>query len=461
MVDRSLNDEASLVAEDLGAVETVGFEEFFAAEHARLYSALCAVTGNRQEAEEIMQEAFLKLWERWERVSGLDDPVGYLYRTAMNVFRQRLRRAKVAMRKAVRSAEHEDAYEEIDTREVVIQGLRALQPRQRAAVVLTSLRGFSSEEAAEMLGMSPGAVRMLATRGRASMRKAVEPVTTAPDILERTFPAPPDAFDRLVRRRAKRERTRKIADGALALILVVLLVAALAGALALRRQRPEPLNGPITPSNVSQLGLVWSSPPSDRSIGAAPLAVDDHVFVIDMDDRLRVYPRSCGADVCSPLWSTRLGPSTEWGWVDRSARATACTCRPPRAHRRLSDHLRVGGDLRPGVDRPARRGFLQCLPGRCRRGRVRGGEPVERRGDRRLLGVVPVGAATLRATVDRLGSGWVHRLAAGGRERRRLRGLDDGRPVRVPDLVRARPAADAGPFGPRHRPLRTMPPGAR
>ena len=169
------NEEASLVAEDLGTVETVGFEEFFASEHARLFSALCAVTGNRQEAEEIMQEAFLKLWERWDRVSGLDDPVGYLYRTAMNVFRQRLRRARVAMRKVVGWTEREDAYALVDSREVVIQGLRALQPRQRAAVVLTSLRGFSSEEAAEMLGMSPGAVRMLATRGRASMRKAVTP----------------------------------------------------------------------------------------------------------------------------------------------------------------------------------------------------------------------------------------------------------------------------------------------
>ena len=79
------------------------------------------------------------------------------------------------MRKAVGWTEREDAYALVDSREVVIQGLRALQPRQRAAVVLTSLRGFSSEEAAEMLGMSPGAVRMLATRGRASMRKAVTP----------------------------------------------------------------------------------------------------------------------------------------------------------------------------------------------------------------------------------------------------------------------------------------------
>jgi len=174
-VDLSLNDQVPLVAGEVSRAEPVPFEGFFAEEHARLFAALTAVTGNRQEAEEIMQEAFLRLWERWERVSGLDDPVGYLYRTAMNVFRQRLRRAKVALRRTARLLDRSDAYEAVDAREVVIQGLRSLAPRQRAAVVLTSLYGFRSAEVAEMLGLSPAAARMLATRGRASMRKAVEP----------------------------------------------------------------------------------------------------------------------------------------------------------------------------------------------------------------------------------------------------------------------------------------------
>jgi DNA-directed RNA polymerase specialized sigma24 family protein len=78
------------------AAETISFGEFFEEHHRRLFSALCAATANRQEAEEVMQEAFLKLWERWDRVSGLEDPVGYLYRTAMNVFRKRLCRARGA-----------------------------------------------------------------------------------------------------------------------------------------------------------------------------------------------------------------------------------------------------------------------------------------------------------------------------------------------------------------------------
>jgi len=156
------------------AVPALAFEGFFADQHARLFAALCATTGNRQEAEELMQEAFLKLWERWDRVSGLDDPVGYLYRTAMNLFRKRLRRAKVAMRKAVGLIETADAFDAVDARETVIQGLRELSPAQRAAVVLTNLRGFSSEEAADMLGMNAATVRALASRGRSRMRKAVE-----------------------------------------------------------------------------------------------------------------------------------------------------------------------------------------------------------------------------------------------------------------------------------------------
>jgi DNA-directed RNA polymerase specialized sigma24 family protein len=43
------------------------------------------MTRNGHEAEEVMQDPFLRLWERWSRVRDEPDPVGYLYRTAMNV----------------------------------------------------------------------------------------------------------------------------------------------------------------------------------------------------------------------------------------------------------------------------------------------------------------------------------------------------------------------------------------
>ena len=67
------------------------FEEFVLAEHQRLYRALCLITRDRVEAEDIQQEALLRVWERWDRVRNLEDPTGYLYRTAFNLFRRRMR----------------------------------------------------------------------------------------------------------------------------------------------------------------------------------------------------------------------------------------------------------------------------------------------------------------------------------------------------------------------------------
>jgi RNA polymerase sigma-70 factor (ECF subfamily) len=54
------------------------------------------VTRNRFEAEELTQEAFVRLLERWDRVSVMDDPRAYLFRTAMNAFRTSYGRALLA-----------------------------------------------------------------------------------------------------------------------------------------------------------------------------------------------------------------------------------------------------------------------------------------------------------------------------------------------------------------------------
>ena len=63
------------------------FAAFFAEEHAGLFKALYFVTGNRADAAELMQDAFLKLRERWDRIDRIDDPTGYLFRVALNGFR--------------------------------------------------------------------------------------------------------------------------------------------------------------------------------------------------------------------------------------------------------------------------------------------------------------------------------------------------------------------------------------
>src|SRR6266536_5105294 len=85
------------------------FDTFFEEEHERLFKALYFVTGNRHDAEELMQDAFLKLWERWDQIHRIDDPTAYLFRVALNGFRTRRRRAAVALRKLTPIPEGRDA----------------------------------------------------------------------------------------------------------------------------------------------------------------------------------------------------------------------------------------------------------------------------------------------------------------------------------------------------------------
>jgi RNA polymerase sigma-70 factor (ECF subfamily) len=149
------------------------FDAFFEREHGGLFGALYLVTRDRHAAEDLMQEAFLKLWERWDRVAGLEDPTGYLYRTAMNAFRMRYRRAAVAARRLVQAVvpRARDPLDEVEERDEVDRVLLQLTPRQRAALVMTELLGYSTEAAGEILGVKPVTVRVLVSQARKALRE--------------------------------------------------------------------------------------------------------------------------------------------------------------------------------------------------------------------------------------------------------------------------------------------------
>lgn len=145
------------------------FEAFFRLEHERLFRSLWLLTRDRHEAEEVAQEAFLRLWERWGRIADAPDPVAYLYRTALNVWRSRLRRVAVAARKAIHHTRRGDEMEDVEARDTVLRSLASLPERQRAAIVLMDVLDLPSERAGSILGVRPVTVRVLAARARATL----------------------------------------------------------------------------------------------------------------------------------------------------------------------------------------------------------------------------------------------------------------------------------------------------
>jgi RNA polymerase sigma-70 factor, ECF subfamily len=172
-MDEPLRLEAGSESPATSLAETASFEGFVAENQTRLFGSLCLMTGSRYEAEEIAQEAFVRVLERWERVHRLDDPTGYLFATALNVLRRHLRRAGIALRRSIGVSPSEDAFGAVEDRELVFGALAQLPLEQRAALVVTALLGYSSEEAGRMLGVRPSTIRARATRARAALRDLI------------------------------------------------------------------------------------------------------------------------------------------------------------------------------------------------------------------------------------------------------------------------------------------------
>lgn len=144
------------------------FEDLFADQHERLYRALYLIVGNSHEAEELMQDAFVQVLERWDRI---DNPAGYLYRSAFNSTRSRFRRLKLAAKRTLTPGQPGDPFAAADLRD---QMVRELPERQRAALVLLDLLEYRSEEAAEVLRVTAATVRSLASHARAAMKLSME-----------------------------------------------------------------------------------------------------------------------------------------------------------------------------------------------------------------------------------------------------------------------------------------------
>jgi RNA polymerase sigma-70 factor (sigma-E family) len=129
-------------------------------------------------SEEVVQDAYVKMHGSWRRIRDPDAAIGYLRTTVVNLARSRLRRRLVAQKHAPKpmpdapSAEH-GAMEQLE-RDRVIRALRQLPARQRETLVLRYYADMSEAQIAEMMGISPGAVKSHASRGMAALRTCLE-----------------------------------------------------------------------------------------------------------------------------------------------------------------------------------------------------------------------------------------------------------------------------------------------
>ena len=157
------------------AERVVTFEEFFHAHYERLLRAMYLATGDRCEAEDLAQDAMARVLERWARVSTVEDPVGYLFRVALNRRRSLLRRLTVAVRNAPRQLQlgSTEPTREVDQRDAIRRALDSLSAGQRDVLILCDWLGMTDAEAGRTLGISAGATRTRLHRARTAMRESL------------------------------------------------------------------------------------------------------------------------------------------------------------------------------------------------------------------------------------------------------------------------------------------------
>jgi len=149
------------------------FEDFVRASGADLVRFARAVTGDAHRGEDAAQTALSKALPRWHRIGDLDDPVAYLKKMIVNgelSWRRRLSSRELVVEQVPSGAEVADVADAAVRRQALLERLRRLPPRQRAAVALRFYEDLPDREVAVLLGCTESTVRSLVAAALSALR---------------------------------------------------------------------------------------------------------------------------------------------------------------------------------------------------------------------------------------------------------------------------------------------------
>jgi RNA polymerase sigma-70 factor (ECF subfamily) len=154
----------------MGAVDEV--EACVRLDYERLVRVLAVATGSVPAAQDAVQEAFARAWERASRGGEFTHLSGWVVTVALNLVRGGRRRARAEVRASGRLVAPNDRLD-VETLVDLDRAVRALPQRQREAVVLYYLLDLDVGTVAELLGVSAGTVKTALARGREKLAVAL------------------------------------------------------------------------------------------------------------------------------------------------------------------------------------------------------------------------------------------------------------------------------------------------
>ncbi|QKE83203.1 RNA polymerase sigma factor SigM [Arthrobacter sp. NEB 688] len=182
-------DDATLLARHVAGDGGVAFGELFRRHRDRMFAVAMRTTGQRELAADAVQEAFISAFRRADAYRGDAAVTTWLHRIVVNACLDRLRREKVAVRRAGDLGEldlpdRHDRHASTETALVVREALARLPEGQRTALVLVDMHGMPVAEAAVVLGVAEGTVKSRCFRGREALAAMLRPAEGSSDATE-------------------------------------------------------------------------------------------------------------------------------------------------------------------------------------------------------------------------------------------------------------------------------------
>jgi RNA polymerase sigma-70 factor (ECF subfamily) len=155
---------------------SLDFDDTFRRCFGTMVRSLAVAAGDREVAADCVQDAFMRAYVRWHRVSRLDDPVGWIRHVAVNRMRDHFRKTERGSRALVRLRAQQPLVAEAPREPTELAALLAqLPPQQRIAAALFYVEDLSVSEIADAMRLSEGAVKYHLHAARATLRGALEP----------------------------------------------------------------------------------------------------------------------------------------------------------------------------------------------------------------------------------------------------------------------------------------------
>ncbi len=145
------------------------FDEFYTTSYRRLVGQTYAICGNLSEAQDCVQEAFVRAWDKRRTLDRDQSPEAWVRTVAYRLAVSRWRRARKALRPPDRSSPVSEPHEPSTDRVVLTRALQQLPPDQRRAIVLHHLCDLSVADIAEETGAPIGTVKARLSRGRSAL----------------------------------------------------------------------------------------------------------------------------------------------------------------------------------------------------------------------------------------------------------------------------------------------------